>query len=57
LNTAEFGARMRGDGPLAEQIGQMFQVSCRRFRLNRENRGLSTAAFRRVIPNQLELAL
>jgi DNA repair photolyase len=57
LNTAEFGARMRGDGPMAEQIGQMFQVSCRRFRLNRENRGLSTAAFRRVIPNQLELAL
>lgn len=57
LNTAEFSARMRGDGPLAEQIGQMFHVSCRRSRLNRANRALSTAAFRRVLPNQLELAL
>src|ERR1700730_14624066 len=57
LNTAEFGQRMRGDGPLAEQIGQMFHVSCRRSRLNRVHRELSTAAFRRVVPNQLELAL
>jgi DNA repair photolyase len=57
LNTAEFGQRMRGDGPLAGQIGQMFHVSCRRSRLNRVHRELSTAAFRRVVPNQLELAL
>jgi DNA repair photolyase len=57
LNTAEFGARMRGDGPLAEQIGQMFHVSCRRSGLNGRHRGLSIAAFRRVVPNQLELAL
>ena len=57
LNTAEFGGRMRGNGPLAEQIGQMFRVSCRRSKLNRSHRELSTAAFRRVLPNQLELAL
>ena len=57
LNTAEFGARMRGDGPLAEQIGQMFHVSCRRSGLNRGHRGLSTAAFRRIAPNQLEFPL
>ena len=57
LNSAEFGMRMRGEGPLAEQIGQMFRVSCRRSKLNRAYNELSTAAFRRVLPNQLELAL
>jgi DNA repair photolyase len=57
LNNAEFGARMRGDGPMAEQIRQMFDVSCRRAGLNRARRELSTAAFRRVLPNQMELAL
>jgi DNA repair photolyase len=57
LNNAEFTARMRGDGPLAEQIGQLFRVSCHRSNLNRAYRGLSTAAFRRLLPNQLELAL
>ena len=57
LNTAEFGGRMRGNGPLAEQIGQLFRVSCRRSKLDRTHHELSTAAFRRVLPNQLELAL
>jgi DNA repair photolyase len=57
LNTAEFGARMRGDGPLADQIRQMFLVSCRRSGLSHARTELSTAAFRRVMPNQLELSL
>jgi DNA repair photolyase len=57
LNNADFGARMRGDGPVAEEIGQLFHVSCRRAGLNRTRRELSTAAFRRVLPNQMELAL
>jgi DNA repair photolyase len=57
LNNADFGSRMRGDGPIAEQIRQMFHVSCRRVGLNRERTELSTAAFRRVLPNQTELAL
>jgi DNA repair photolyase len=57
LNTAEFGARMRGEGPIAEQIRQIFHVSCRRSGLNRTRSELSTAAFRRVLPNQLELSL
>jgi len=57
LNTAEFGARMRGDGPFAEQIRQMFHVSCRRSGLSRPRSELSIAAFRRVLPNQLELSL
>lgn len=57
LNTAEFGARMRGEGPFAEQIRQMFHVSCRRSGLTHPRSELSTAAFRRVLPNQLELSL
>ncbi len=57
LNTAEFTSRMRGEGLLAEQIGQMFRVSCHRAKLNRGRLELSVAAFRRVLPNQLELAL
>ena len=57
LNTAEFTERMRGTGLLAEQIGQMFRVSCNRSKLSRGYRELSTAAFRRVLPNQLELGL
>jgi DNA repair photolyase len=57
LNSAEFGARMRGDGPMAEEIRQMFLVSCRRVGLNKARTELSTAAFRRVLPNQMELRL
>jgi DNA repair photolyase len=57
LNDPAFGARMRGEGPIAEEIGQIFQVSCRRAGLNRERAELSTAAFRRRLPNQMELSL
>ncbi|MEA3147515.1 MAG: hypothetical protein QOI53_3096 [Verrucomicrobiota bacterium] len=57
LNNTDFGSRMRGEGPFAQQIDHMFQVSCRRADLNRTRTDLSTAAFRRVLPNQLDLAL
>lgn len=57
LNNTDFGSRMRGEGPFAQQIDHMFQVSCRRAELNRTRTDLSTAAFRRVLPNQLDLAL
>jgi DNA repair photolyase len=57
LNTSEFGARMRGGGPVADQIRQMFRVSCYRAGLDRPLTELSTAAFRRILPNQAELAL
>ncbi len=56
LNNADFGARMRGDGPMSEQIRQMFDVSCRRSRLNRASTELSITSFRRVSPNQMDLA-
>jgi DNA repair photolyase len=57
LNNPDFGARMRGDGPMAEEIRQMFEISCRRTGLNRERTVLSTTAFRRILPNQMELAI
>jgi DNA repair photolyase len=57
LNNTDFGSRMRGEGPFAQQIDHMFEVSCRRADLNRTRTDLSTAAFRRVLPNQLDLAL
>ncbi|MEA3206098.1 MAG: hypothetical protein QOG92_1784 [Verrucomicrobiota bacterium] len=57
LNNTDFGSRMRGEGPFAQQIDHMFQVSCRRADLSRTRTDLSTAAFRRVLPNQLDLAL
>ncbi|HKY61617.1 MAG TPA: PA0069 family radical SAM protein, partial [Gemmatimonadota bacterium] len=49
LNDPRFGSRMRGEGPFAEQISQVFAVSCRRYGLNRSPVELSTAAFRRPI--------
>jgi DNA repair photolyase len=57
LNTPDFGARMRGDGPLAEQIRQLFRVSCNRAGLGEFRSELSTTAFRRILPDQMELAL
>lgn len=47
LNDPRFGSRMRGEGPFAEQIRQVFEISCRKHGLNRVPVELSTAAFRR----------
>lgn len=47
LNESAFGARMRGEGIFARQIGALFEVACRRAGLARELPALSTAAFRR----------
>jgi DNA repair photolyase len=55
LNSSKFGSRMRGDGPVAEQVRQLFQVSCRRFLLDRAHVKISAAAFRRFSPDQPEL--
>jgi len=46
LNESTFGTRMRGEGPVAESIHQMFDVHKRRLGLNRAHE-LSTASFRR----------
>jgi DNA repair photolyase len=47
LYDPRFGARMRGEGPFAEQVRQVFEVTCRRVGLNEVPVELSTAAFRR----------
>ena len=57
LNSSEFGRRMRGEGFLAEQIHRIFEVSSRRYGLDRISPQLSSAAFRRVQRNQPELGL
>jgi DNA repair photolyase len=55
MNDSTFGRRMRGEGILADQIRQVFQVACRRARLNEEHVELSTTSFRRIEANQLAL--
>jgi DNA repair photolyase len=57
LNSSQFGQRMHGEGILAEQIRQLFQVACRRFGLNERDFRLSREAFRRIERNQLSLGL
>ena len=47
LNATEFGERMRGSGPYAEQIRSLFHVSRRRLGLPERPVPLSAAAFRR----------
>ncbi len=49
LYDSRFGVRGRGVGRHAEQIKQMFQVTCRRLGLNADPRPLSTRAFRRLV--------
>ena len=55
LNDSDFGSRMRGSGPLADQIQQLLNVSKRRSGLDTIRKSLSTAAFRRRLPGQPEL--
>ncbi|NLT72405.1 MAG: PA0069 family radical SAM protein [Verrucomicrobiaceae bacterium] len=60
LNDSTFGRRMSGTGPLAEQIGQLVEISKRRAGFpdrekNFTHSRLSTAAFRRRLPGQMEL--
>lgn len=48
LNDPRFGSRMRGEGPYAEQIARLFEVTCARLGLATSRPfPLSTAAFRR----------
>jgi DNA repair photolyase len=54
LNNPEFGRRMRGDGPIADEIQQLFRIICQRHSLNKTYATFETAAFRRIDPNQPE---
>lgn len=46
LYDAQFGRRQRGEGPFAEQLQQMFEVTCKRLGLARSPPALSNAHFR-----------
>ncbi|MFS4461006.1 PA0069 family radical SAM protein [Bdellovibrio sp. HCB2-146] len=47
LNDANFGSRMRGEGPRADHMAQMFQLYSKKYGLNKERLELSTANFQR----------
>jgi DNA repair photolyase len=47
LNDSRFGVRMRGEGPIADLIRQVFHVQCRQLGLNQDPWPVSAAAFRR----------
>ena len=56
LNDPRFSSRMKGEGPYAEQIARLFDLSCRRLGFNEERVDLSAAAFRAPVPtSQLDL--
>nr|WP_253696645.1 PA0069 family radical SAM protein [Bdellovibrio bacteriovorus] len=47
LNDANFGSRMRGEGPRADQMAQMFKLYTRKYGLNVKKFDLSTEHFQR----------
>ena len=47
LNDSDFGSRMRGEGPVAENMRQMFKLYSRKFGLNERNYSLTAEHFRR----------
>ena len=55
LNNSDFGSRMRGGGIFAEQIGQSFEVACRKAGIAGNWPHLSTESFRRPQGAQLLL--
>lgn len=55
LNDGNFVSRMRGQGPVAAQLSQIFEVHCRRLGLNAREVVLSTLHFRRPGGEQLSL--
>ncbi len=55
LNDSRWGLRMHGEGVFADQIKQMFEVACRKAGIQKGDRELSTAAFRRPSGAQLPL--
>lgn len=58
LNDSQFGSRMRGVGAVAENLRQMFEISCRRYGLDKARRPpLSVESFRRVEPKTNQLSL
>jgi len=55
LNDPRFCSRMRGHGIFADQVAEMFAISCRKVGIAESGPHLSTAAFHRPSNTQLEL--
>ncbi|HEY3225415.1 MAG TPA: PA0069 family radical SAM protein [Planctomycetota bacterium] len=55
LNETRFGSRISGAGPIADQIHQLFKVTCHRLGLAEHSPDLSTESFRRPGAVQLRL--
>jgi len=55
LNDPRFGARMRGEGNMADMIRSVFRLACRKAGIAPRGARLSTAAFRRPGGTQLLL--
>lgn len=54
LSESGFGKRMSGEGGFAETIDQLFEINCRKYRLNENPFSLSTQEFLRPGDNQLK---
>lgn len=57
LNSAEFGKRMRGTGPIAQQIDQTFKVFSKRYGLDGKYEPLDASQFRPPKPSSGQLRL
>ena len=55
LTDPAFGTRLRGQGPLADQIHQLFSATCLRLGISERGPELSAESFRRPGPVQLPL--
>lgn len=55
LNDPRFGSRMRGEGIFAQQLRDLFRLSCRKVGINSRGPTLSTEAFR--VPGSRQLSL
>jgi len=57
LNDPAFGSRMKGRGPRATAVKELFHLHCRRLGLDTTPPVLNTGAFRRPAPESPQLAL
>lgn len=55
LNETEFGKRFTGEGELSETIKNLFNLSCRKYKLNTTRIKITNELFRRNYAGQLEL--
>ena len=55
LNSPEFGKRMKGEGIFAEQVKDLFDLSCRKNGIRNKKVGLSTKHFTNPYDKQQKL--